>query len=138
MITYYCFSFYNVRNKTVVNTWTKQNKFPAAILRLSCIGVTIQTSAEISGNKSVPHGSLRFPQRSEDENSHLKSELENLQKNLEESVREMEKMTDEYNKMKVAVQQADGFMDQLRRERDQAALQVVYLNFTLYIRVYCL
>ncbi|XP_060049521.1 centrosomal protein of 290 kDa-like [Erinaceus europaeus] len=67
-------------------------------------------------------------------NEKIEVQNQEMRKNLEESVQEMEKMTDEYSRMKAIVHQTDNIMDQLKKENEYYRLQVQELTDRLNAR----
>ncbi|XP_031551739.1 centrosomal protein of 290 kDa-like [Actinia tenebrosa] len=60
----------------------------------------------------------------QEENEALGEQFRNVKKELQESAAEMDKMTDEYTKLKLILQQSDLILDEMRRERDALRAQV--------------
>ncbi|XP_078353733.1 centrosomal protein of 290 kDa-like [Oculina patagonica] len=64
---------------------------------------------------------IRILQEANDE---LEDRIKSAEKELEESTAEMNKMTDEYTKLKTILQQSDLIIDDMRKERDALRAQV--------------
>ncbi|XP_054242737.1 centrosomal protein of 290 kDa [Indicator indicator] len=90
--------------------------------------------SQLSKNKFELAQYLDKIQNLTEANEKLDIQNQEMRKNLWESVQEMEKMTDEYNKMKLIVQQSDIAMDQLRKEKEQYKFQVQELSDELKAR----
>lgn len=70
-----------------------------------------------------------FHQQAEDKNMELKTQNEQLENSLKEVVIGMEKMTENFSKLKMALWESSSKLDQLRKERDDATLQVNQIFF---------
>lgn len=57
-------------------------------------------------------------------NDDLEERMKNTEKELQEATAEMDKMTDEYTKLKIVLQQSDMIIDDMRKERDTLRAQV--------------
>ncbi|XP_077451488.1 centrosomal protein of 290 kDa-like [Stigmatopora argus] len=66
--------------------------------------------------------------QAEEEISQLKADTLRMEKCVMDSTKEMEKMSNEYNQIKMAVHQCDAETDKLRKERDHAKLQIKELT----------
>lgn len=59
-----------------------------------------------------------------DANAELEEKLKDVRTDLQESAIEMDKMTEEYTKLKTVLQQTDAIVEEMRKERDILRAQV--------------
>ncbi len=73
-----------------------------------------------------PHAklcSIRFQSLS-DANAELEEKLKDVRTDIQDSAIEMDRMTEEYTKLKMVLQQTDSIVEEMRKERDVLRAQV--------------
>ncbi|XP_066265930.1 centrosomal protein of 290 kDa-like [Branchiostoma lanceolatum] len=97
-------------------------------------GDDVENRDKMRGKNRLIAEQLEEIQNLTDANDELQKQADQMRKNLEESVADMDRMTEEYMKMKMLVQQSDILMDQKIREADTLREQVVDLTTQLHAR----
>lgn len=59
-----------------------------------------------------------------DANAELEEKFKTVRTDLQDSALEMDRMTEEYTKLKMVLQQTDGIVEEMRKERDVLRAQV--------------
>ena len=67
--------------------------------------------------------SIRFQSLS-DANAELEEKLKDVRTDIQDSAMEMDRMTEEYTKLKMVLQQTDSIVEEMRKERDVLRAQV--------------
>ena len=67
--------------------------------------------------------SIRFQSLS-DANAELEEKLKDVRTDIQDSAIEMDRMTEEYTKLKMVLQQTDSIVEEMRKERDVLRAQV--------------
>ncbi|XP_039618116.1 centrosomal protein of 290 kDa-like [Polypterus senegalus] len=91
--------------------------------------------AELSKKNNEIYEYLDDIQNLTEANEKLDAQNHEMQKNLQESAQEMERITDKYNKIKVIVQKNDVVMDQLRKENEHLKLQLYEMTEQLHSKL---
>uniref|UniRef100_A0A8C4SG73 Uncharacterized protein n=1 Tax=Erpetoichthys calabaricus TaxID=27687 RepID=A0A8C4SG73_ERPCA len=91
--------------------------------------------AELSKKNNEIYEYLDDIQNLTEANEKLDAQNQEIQKNLQESAQEMERITDKYNKIKVTVQKNDVVMDHLRKENEHLKLQLYEMTEQLHSKL---
>ena len=63
-----------------------------------------------------------------DANAELEEKLKDVRTDLQDSAVEMDRMTEEYTKLKMVLQQTDRIVEEMRKERDVLRAQVLQIT----------